>query len=150
MVITEGSPARRGLRDRQCRRCDGAVTLEPEPGHAGGGTGFCQKDFPRTDRGAQAAEEETFMTIQSKTAARPSSVTTGPIAGSRKIHVSPEGRPDILVPFREIELDPTAREAPYHAYDTSGPYTDPSVTIDLSAGLRGKHGSCESQRSGPW
>ena len=68
------------------------------------------------------------MTIQSKTAARPSSVTTGPIAGSRKIHVSPEGRPDILVPFREIALDPTAREAPFHVYDTSGPYTDPSVT----------------------
>src|ERR1700733_2559074 len=75
------------------------------------------------------------MTVQSKTAARPSSVTTGPIAGSRKIHISPEGRPDILVPFREIALDPTAREEPYHAYDTSGPYTDPSVTIDLSAGL---------------
>ncbi len=75
------------------------------------------------------------MTVQSKTAARPSSVTTGPIAGSRKIHVAPEGRPDILVPFREIALDPTAREEPYHAYDTSGPYTDPSVTIDLSAGL---------------
>ncbi len=65
------------------------------------------------------------MTVQSKTAARPSSVTTGPIAGSRKIHVSPEGRPDILVPFREIALDPTAREAPFHTYDTSGPYTDP-------------------------
>ncbi|HVC61745.1 MAG TPA: phosphomethylpyrimidine synthase ThiC [Acetobacteraceae bacterium] len=75
------------------------------------------------------------MTIQSKTTTRPSNVTTGPIAGSRKIHVSPEGRPDILVPFREIALDPAAREAPYHAYDTSGPYTDPSMTIDLSAGL---------------
>ena len=75
------------------------------------------------------------MTVQSKTTARPSSVTTGPIAGSRKIHVSPEGRPDILVPFREIALDPTSREEPFRAYDTSGPYTDPSVTIDLSAGL---------------
>ena len=75
------------------------------------------------------------MTVQSKTAARPSSVTTGPIAGSRKIYTSPEGRPDIAVPFREIALDPTAREEPYRAYDTSGPYTDPAVTIDLEAGL---------------
>ena len=75
------------------------------------------------------------MTVQSKTAARPSSVTTGPIAGSRKIYTSPDGRPDIAVPFREIALDPTAREEPYRAYDTSGPYTDPGVTIDLEAGL---------------
>ncbi len=33
------------------------------------------------------------MTVQSKTAARPSSVTTGPIAGSRKIYTSPADRP---------------------------------------------------------
>jgi phosphomethylpyrimidine synthase len=75
------------------------------------------------------------MTVQSKTAARPSSVTTGAIAGSRKIYTSPAGRPDIHVPFREIALDPTAREEPYRAYDCSGPYTDPAVTIDLEAGL---------------
>src|SRR5277367_784623 len=75
------------------------------------------------------------MTVQSKTAARPSSVTTGPIAGSRKIYTSPADRADIAVPFREIALEPTAREEPYRAYDTSGPYTDPSVTIDLESGL---------------
>ena len=75
------------------------------------------------------------MTVQSKTAARPNSVTTGPIAGSRKIYTSPEGRADVRVPFREIALDPSAREEPYRAYDTSGVYTDPSVTIDLAAGL---------------
>ena len=67
------------------------------------------------------------MTVQSKSAARPDSVTTGPIAGSRKIYTSPEGRPDIRVPFREIALDPSAREEPYRAYDTSGPFTDPAV-----------------------
>jgi phosphomethylpyrimidine synthase len=75
------------------------------------------------------------MTVQSKTAARPDTVTTGPIAGSRKIYTSPEGRADVRVPFREIALDPTAREEPYRAYDTSGVYTDTSVTIDLAAGL---------------
>ncbi len=75
------------------------------------------------------------MTVQSKTAARPDTVTTGPIAGSRKIYTSPEGRANVRVPFREIALDPTAREEPYRAYDTSGVYTDPSVTIDLAAGL---------------
>ena len=75
------------------------------------------------------------MTVQSKSTIRPSSVTTGPIAGSRKIYTSPEGRPDIRVPFREIALDPSAKEEPYWAYDCSGVYTDPSVTIDLEAGL---------------
>ena len=75
------------------------------------------------------------MTVQSKSPARPSTVTTGPIQGSRKIYASPESRPDIRVPFREIALDPSAREEPYRAYDTSGPYTDPAAPIDLSAGL---------------
>src|SRR6185437_5039347 len=75
------------------------------------------------------------MTVQSKSAARPSSVTTGPIVGSRKIYSSPEGRPDIHVPFREIALDPSAKEEPYRAYDCSGIYTDPSCGIDLEAGL---------------
>src|SRR5579862_7932848 len=75
------------------------------------------------------------MTVQSKSAARPSEVTTGPIVGSHKIYSSPPGRPDIRVPFREIPLDPSAREEPYRAYDCSGPYTDTGAQIDLEAGL---------------
>lgn len=71
------------------------------------------------------------MTVQSK----PSVVTTGPIAGSRKVYVSPEGRRDLRVPFREIALDAAASEPPFRIYDTSGPYSDPAATIDLEAGL---------------
>jgi phosphomethylpyrimidine synthase len=71
------------------------------------------------------------MTHQQK----PSSVTTGPIVGSRKIYSSPEGRPDLRVPFREIELEPTAREPAVRVYDTSGPFTDPTAGIELAAGL---------------
>jgi phosphomethylpyrimidine synthase len=71
------------------------------------------------------------MTVQTK----PAAVTTGPIVGSRKVYSSPEGRPDIRVPFREIALHPTANEPPLPTYDTSGPYTDPTTTIDLAAGL---------------
>src|SRR3978361_1517859 len=82
-----------------------------------------------------AVPKERSMTVQSKSTTRPSSVTTGPIAGSRKIYTSPEGRPDILVPFREIVLDPSAKEEPDRAYDCSGVYTDPSVAIDLETGL---------------
>ncbi len=71
------------------------------------------------------------MTIQTK----PAAVTTGPIIGSRKVHSSPAGRPDIVVPFREIAVHPSANEPPLQIYDTSGPYTDPATTIDLEAGL---------------
>ena len=45
--------------------------------------------------------------------AAPQSVTTGPIAGSRKVYASPKGRPDIRVPFREIALsDPNEAAGP--------------------------------------
>ncbi|MBC7801037.1 MAG: phosphomethylpyrimidine synthase ThiC [Gemmatimonadaceae bacterium] len=71
------------------------------------------------------------MTFQQK----PSAVTTGPVTGSRKIYSSPAGHPDILVPFREIVLDPSANEAPVRLYDCSGPYTEANPGIDLAAGL---------------
>ena len=66
--------------------------------------------------------------------AAPRSVTTGPIAGSRKVYAALEGRADIRVPFREITLsDP--REAPVRVYDPSGPYTENATAIDLANGL---------------
>ncbi|KEQ54573.1 phosphomethylpyrimidine synthase ThiC [Sphingobium chlorophenolicum] len=57
-------------------------------------------------------------------------VTTGPIRGSRKIHVGP-----LKVAMREIDLEPGSGEAPVRVYDTSGPYTDPNARIDIMAGL---------------
>ena len=71
------------------------------------------------------------MTYQQK----PSAVTTGPVTGSRKIYTSPAGHPDILVPFREVVLDPSACEEPVRLYDCSGPYTEENAAIDLAAGL---------------
>jgi phosphomethylpyrimidine synthase len=71
------------------------------------------------------------MNVQTK----PAIVTTGPISGSRKVFSSPEGRPDIAVPFREVDLHPTANEPPFRLYDTSGPFTDPHFSLDLDAGL---------------
>lgn len=66
--------------------------------------------------------------------------TTQPFAKSRKIYV--EGsRPDIQVPFREISLSDTPSSfggdvnPPVVVYDTSGPYTDPNVDIDIRNGL---------------
>ncbi|MQX51752.1 phosphomethylpyrimidine synthase ThiC [Alcanivorax sediminis] len=64
-----------------------------------------------------------------------------PIAGSRKIHVI-GSREDIRVPMREIRQDPTPLadgkfedNPPVTVYDTSGPYTDPDVQIDVRKGL---------------
>ena len=62
-------------------------------------------------------------------------VTTGPIAGSRKVYVAPDAAPDLRVPVREVVLTEAAAEPPVPVYDPSGPYTDPNVTIDVDAGL---------------
>lgn len=63
-----------------------------------------------------------------------------PFPKSRKVYV--EGsRPDIRVPMREITLDDTPTDMggekndPLYVYDTSGPYTDPTVEIDVRKGL---------------
>ena len=57
-------------------------------------------------------------------------VTTGPIRGSRKVHVG-----DLNVAMREIDLEPSSGEPPIRVYDTSGPYTDPNAKIDINTGL---------------
>ncbi len=63
-----------------------------------------------------------------------------PFPNSRKVYLT-GSRPDIRVPVREISLadTPTAfggeKNAPVFVYDTSGPYTDPEVRIDLRKGL---------------
>src|SRR4029079_7305746 len=57
-------------------------------------------------------------------------VTTGAIRGSRKIHVGPLG-----VAMRAVDLEPSSGETPVPLYDTSGPYSDPNIRIDIMAGL---------------
>jgi phosphomethylpyrimidine synthase len=65
----------------------------------------------------------------------PFKVTTGPLPASEKRYSPAPGFPDVLVPYREIALHPTAKEPPVRVYDTTGPYTDPSVAIDVHEGL---------------
>jgi len=67
--------------------------------------------------------------------ATPIGVTTGPIRGSRKVHVASPTGSGIRVAMREIDLDPHSGEPSVRVYDTSGPYTDPDATIDIAAGL---------------
>tara|TARA_R110000782_G_scaffold117364_4_gene207717 strand:- start:28801 stop:30693 length:1893 start_codon:yes stop_codon:yes gene_type:complete len=60
-------------------------------------------------------------------------VTTGPIRGSRKVHVAAHSGSGIRVAMREIDL--AGGEPSVRVYDTSGPYTDPAAHIDIMAGL---------------
>src|SRR5690606_13124152 len=62
-------------------------------------------------------------------------VTTGALPASRKIHVTPDAAPDLRVPLREIRLSDASGEPPLPVYDTSGPYTDDNVAIDVEKGL---------------
>jgi phosphomethylpyrimidine synthase len=62
------------------------------------------------------------------------------LPNSRKVYI--EGsRPDIRVPMREISQSDTPASMghetnpPIFVYDTSGPYTDPTVKIDIRSGL---------------
>jgi phosphomethylpyrimidine synthase len=67
--------------------------------------------------------------------------STAPFPASHKIYV--DGTlPGVRVPMREIRVAATRTHAgatvenpPVTVYDTSGPYTDPSVTVDLRRGL---------------
>src|SRR3954463_10649744 len=61
-------------------------------------------------------------------------VTTGPLPASQKVYVTPELAPDISVPLREITLSSPA-EPKIRVYDTTGPYTDPTIAIDVRRGL---------------
>ncbi len=69
-------------------------------------------------------------------------ITTQPFPASRKIFVN-GSLPGVRVPMREISLTPTKSmngsaptpNEPVTVYDTSGPYTDPAVSIDLRKGL---------------
>jgi phosphomethylpyrimidine synthase len=73
-------------------------------------------------------------------------ITRGSLPNSRKLHVPGQLHPDLRVPMREIAQSPTKagvkdgepvnrENAPVIVYDASGPYTDPSIAIDVRQGL---------------
>ncbi|MBE2249186.1 MAG: phosphomethylpyrimidine synthase ThiC [Myxococcus sp.] len=69
-------------------------------------------------------------------------ITREPFPNSRKVFLSGRRFPDLRVPVREVAQSPTrhaggrvSENAPVMLYDTSGPFTDPSVEIDLRRGL---------------
>jgi phosphomethylpyrimidine synthase len=62
-------------------------------------------------------------------------VVSEPLPASRKVYHSGTLHRDLRVPMREVSLHPSAAEPPLTVYDSSGPYTDPNVPIDIEKGL---------------
>ena len=127
---SEGGPAQ-GLRHGWS-----AETLEPDPGHSGGGTGtffaLSPAAFPDLRRSRRSKHD------------RPRRQAEG-LAANRHHRPDPRARarstprrvtaPDIRVPFREVAVHPSPNEPPLTLYDPSGPYTDPTSASTSTKGL---------------
>ena len=74
----------------------------------------------------------------------PFTVTTGPLPASTKVYATHPDHADVAAPFREIATG----EGPFRVYDTSGPYTDPTASIDVHRGLAGVRGGWIAARGG--
>ncbi len=88
------------------------------------------------------------MTPQTLKAVKPEQLPDGnllsykPLPGSMKIYKYGTIYPQVRVPFREVALSSTkgpnnvmTSNEPVLLYDTSGPFTDPYVKIDITQGL---------------
>lgn len=80
--------------------------------------------FPQNHMGKRMLDNANDMTV-----------TTGAFPSSRKVYVQGDKHKDIRVAMREIDLAPESKEEPMRVYDTSGPYSDPSIQIDIQKGL---------------
>jgi phosphomethylpyrimidine synthase len=86
--------------------------------------------FSKRKEDQMRKESTTFSTIR----------TPSSYPASQKRYLS-AARADVRVPYREIALSTTRRgerveeNPPLPVYDTSGPYTDPEVRINLDRGL---------------
>ena len=77
------------------------------------------------------------------TAPKEGGITRKPFPKSKKVYVQGKLYPEIKVAMREIELSDTVDamtkkrtpNEPVTVYDTSGPYTDPNVEINIHKGL---------------
>ena len=76
--------------------------------------------------------------------ARLGAITCGPLPASRKVYLPGTLHPFLRVPMREIAQTPTQQHGsgnrrvdnpPVTVYDTSGPYTDPAIAIDVREGV---------------
>jgi len=90
---------------------------------------------------AAKAKSKTIGQVKLSESAQVDELSTQPFPASEKVYVQ-GSRSDLQVGMREITLSPTPLKgdeteynAPLRVYDTSGPYTDPSINIDVRKGL---------------
>ena len=83
-----------------------------------------------------------MSTNQKPNGAKTNNITNQPLPASQKVFVHSHHRPDVSVAMR-TELvsnghngNGNPANAPVMLYDTSGPYTDPSVETDIRKGLK--------------
>ncbi|MCG3132905.1 MAG: Phosphomethylpyrimidine synthase [Phycisphaerae bacterium] len=68
--------------------------------------------------------------------------SVGPLPGSNRVYAPGSLHLELRVPMRRIDLAPTRvgerseENPPVFVYDTSGPYSDPDVAVDVRRGLR--------------
>lgn len=69
-------------------------------------------------------------------------ITQAPIAGSEKVYIVSERDARVRVPMRRVSLSDTEvrggapePNAPVYVYDTSGPFTDPAIDVDVKEGI---------------
>src|SRR5882724_8374548 len=97
---------------------------------------------------ASSEREKKSMSASSKSTrvdeTKLAAITTGPLPGSRKVHVIGSRYPFLRVPLREIAQTATRHSKagaasdenpPVAVYDTSGPYSDAEAEVDVRRGL---------------
>ncbi|NHB67162.1 phosphomethylpyrimidine synthase ThiC [Perlabentimonas gracilis] len=69
-------------------------------------------------------------------------ITQEPIPGSKKVYIQSPNNPTVRVPMREVAMSPTkgsngevTPNSPIYIYDTSGPYTDSQILVDVQKGI---------------
>jgi len=75
-------------------------------------------------------------------------VTTGALPSSSKVYTAPDADPSLRVPHRLVHLHPSANEPDVPVYDTSGPYSDPDIEIDVEKGLARPRSAWVLERGG--
>jgi phosphomethylpyrimidine synthase len=119
---------------------------EPDPVYPGVGKRAPQLPNPWRPRIIYKEEDMSAVPEFQRKNAKVDEQATSPFPNSKKIYVGGK-RDDIKVPMREITCADTISSAGREhnpsltVYDTSGPYTDPAIAVDIRQGLapvRGK------------
>src|ERR1700730_395917 len=103
--------------------------------------------FPRM---AMSAKQDSSSVVGSENGSTETAVSDRGynLPNSRRVYITGNEHADVRVPFREISRAPTKdfdgrleTNEPIRVYDTSGPWGDPDINVDVARGLpalRGK------------